>query len=330
MVAHFRWRDGAYLVLEYAAKGDLHSYIVANGSLDPPSARFISGEVLAALDYVHNAGFAFSDLKSENVVLMESGHAKITDFGGARPLSEAARSTIEKGRLAVRQLPSGEDEWRIARDRELAAERGEAEPASTPAPAPTATDGYTDTRIEGTAAFLAPEIVRGGQPSCAGDSWAFGCLVYQMLAGRPPVWAETVQDAVEAIVQFETDGARFPESFPDPARALVTALLDPSPTTRGTLPMVASHEFFEGMDVHTLYSKQAPELAAGAVAPTPDAKWARRQNSMLWQPMPTALSASSTQRGAISGVAFEAIPETARESEAPFVTSMGSVAERFG
>ena len=52
MVAHFRWRDGAYLVLEHAAKGDLHTYIAVNGSLDAPSCRFVAGEILAALEHV--------------------------------------------------------------------------------------------------------------------------------------------------------------------------------------------------------------------------------------------------------------------------------------
>lgn len=46
----------AYLVLEYASKGDLHSHIVATGSLDEASTRFVVGEVVAALAYVHAQG----------------------------------------------------------------------------------------------------------------------------------------------------------------------------------------------------------------------------------------------------------------------------------
>ena len=36
-----------------------------------------------------------------------------------------------------------------------------------------------DSRLEGTAAYLAPEIVAGGRPSIASDAWAFGCTLYQ-------------------------------------------------------------------------------------------------------------------------------------------------------
>ena len=56
MVSAFRWREGAYLVLEFAAKGDLHTHLVGAGSVDEPSARFVVGEVLAALRSVHDAG----------------------------------------------------------------------------------------------------------------------------------------------------------------------------------------------------------------------------------------------------------------------------------
>ena len=81
LVASFRWREGAYLVLEYAKFGDLHSQVctvlrgdVSNpawgfthvalcllqvtrrGSLDLESTRFIVGEVVSALASVHEAG----------------------------------------------------------------------------------------------------------------------------------------------------------------------------------------------------------------------------------------------------------------------------------
>jgi len=330
MVAHFRWRDGAYLVLEYAAKGDLHSYIIANGSLDLLSARFIAGEILAALAYVHSAGFAFADLKSENVVLMESGHAKLTDFGGARAVSPAAREVVQKGRLALRKLRNGDSEWRIQK---AAAESADGEAAASPAAdEPSGEHGLDeplDDRIEGTAAFLAPEIARGGTPSFAGDSWSFGCLIYQMLAGRPPVWAETIAEAVAAIVRFEASDEKFPATFPAVAKSLVSKLLEPSLSQRASLDAAAADDFFDGLDVHALYTMEAPELAAGAVAPAPDAKWARRQNSMLWQPMPAAISTAPTLQADVPGLSFEAISETVLEARAPFVASVSAVAERL-
>jgi Protein phosphatase 2A regulatory B subunit (B56 family)/Protein kinase domain len=49
LVSSFRFRDGAYLVLEYASRGDLHNLLQKHGSLDVESTRFVVGEVVAAL-----------------------------------------------------------------------------------------------------------------------------------------------------------------------------------------------------------------------------------------------------------------------------------------
>ena len=62
--------------------------------------------MLAGLEAVHAAGFTFGDLKPENVVITEDGHAKIADFGAARPFTDAARQHIEANKDAVKRLRS--------------------------------------------------------------------------------------------------------------------------------------------------------------------------------------------------------------------------------
>lgn len=41
LVSAFRWRDGAYLVLEYASRGDLHTHVKEHGSLSEASTRLV-------------------------------------------------------------------------------------------------------------------------------------------------------------------------------------------------------------------------------------------------------------------------------------------------
>ena len=65
LVSSFRFRDGAYLVLEYASGGDLHTLLKRNGSIDEPSARFVVGSVAAALSSVHEMGYVYGDCKPE-------------------------------------------------------------------------------------------------------------------------------------------------------------------------------------------------------------------------------------------------------------------------
>lgn len=95
LVSTFRYKDSAYLVLEYAAKGDLHTYLLNYGRLNHLHTRymltsaeyscdnshalfrFVVGEVLAALLTVHELGFTFNDLKPENIIITDMGHIKV-------------------------------------------------------------------------------------------------------------------------------------------------------------------------------------------------------------------------------------------------------------
>jgi hypothetical protein len=62
-ISSFRFREGVYLVLEYASGGDLHTLLKTNGSLDHDSTRFVIGEVTSALASIHEIGLGYFDLK---------------------------------------------------------------------------------------------------------------------------------------------------------------------------------------------------------------------------------------------------------------------------
>lgn len=163
------------------------------GSLDEESTKFIVGEVVAALNAIHTAGFVYGDLKPENIVLTSTGHAKLTDFGAVRAYSAEATAQLVTARHTLRNMRNGD--WKP----------GEKGPVDTGGdddvsmePAEGTADGAeveaeveVDEMLEGTAVYLAPEVVKGRGTSPAADCWALGCLVYQCIAGRPPVWAET-------------------------------------------------------------------------------------------------------------------------------------------
>jgi serine/threonine protein kinase len=89
------------LLLEHAARGDLHTHLRCLGSLSEACARFLGAEVVVALRYVHASGFAFGDLKPENILLTASGaaprraawrRARVRGSCGVAPLLLRARA----------------------------------------------------------------------------------------------------------------------------------------------------------------------------------------------------------------------------------------------
>lgn len=313
MVSSFRWRDGAYLVLEYASRGDLHSILVRMGKLPEDTARFFLGETIAALTAIHDIGFVYGDLKPENIVVTSSCHAKLTDFGGCRPITPEAKERTKHSLL--KRLRDGD--WRAQDAEETAPEEEQLDEDAFLA---------DDCRVEGTIMYLSPEVVHGGAPTIAADAWALGCMMYQLLCGRPPVWVESeCEEALRArIVSFRLDDGLAPGAaeLSEGARSLADALLQADPSKRLSVVESANYAFFEGMDVFTLYTKlRGPELPEfGRAAPAGDARWQKRQYSKIWtvMPSPQDYAVPQTNSGP-ADAAVAVLPETDVERDAPFI-----------
>lgn len=310
MVSSFRWRDGAYLVLEYAARGDLHSILVRLGKFEEATVRFFLGEIVAALNAIHQIGFVYGDLKPENIVITGTCHAKLTDFGGCRPLTAEARERTQRSLL--RSLRDGD--WR-------AADAG-GENAEEPPQADGAAQVEDDGRVEGTTMYLPPEVVRGATPTFAADAWALGCVEYQLLTGRPPIWvdSEREEDLRSRIVSFTLESAdEAMGSLSEAARGLASRLLEQDAERRLSVMGAAGDAFFEGTDVFTLYKKaRGPELPViDKAAPAGDERWQKRQFSKIWTVMPSPQDYVVPDTFS-DQVACTQIVETDAECNAPF------------
>ena len=82
--------------------------------------------------------------------------------------------------------------------------------------------------VLGTAAYMSPEQARGKNVDKRPDIWAFGVVLYEMIAGRRPFEGETVSDVVAALIAIEPDF----EVLPDPPRSVVRKCLRKDPRRR--------------------------------------------------------------------------------------------------
>ena len=77
-----------FLVMEYVKGGELFYYIRKYHSFSDYGVVFFAAEILVALKHMHSKNILYRDLKPENVLISESGHVKLADFGFATQLNE--------------------------------------------------------------------------------------------------------------------------------------------------------------------------------------------------------------------------------------------------
>ncbi|XP_058450023.1 cGMP-dependent protein kinase 1 [Malaya genurostris] len=80
------YRDKKYLyfLMEACLGGDVWTILQKNKYFDERTARFMTGCVVEALEYLHNRNMIYRDLKPENLMLDEKGYIKLVDFGFAK------------------------------------------------------------------------------------------------------------------------------------------------------------------------------------------------------------------------------------------------------
>ncbi|MGI8783712.1 MAG: protein kinase domain-containing protein [Acidobacteriota bacterium] len=169
---------------------------IAAGPIPVDEALPIARQIAEALEYAHDKGIIHRDLKPANVKITHDGNVKVLDFGLAKAL--------------------------------------EGDPAAVDAAkSPTITFAATQAGvIMGTAAYMSPEQARGKPADRRSDIWAFGCVLYEMLTGRPAFEGETVSDTLAAVLRADIDWRSLPAAAPPSIRQLLRRCLDRDPKRR--------------------------------------------------------------------------------------------------
>ncbi|EER93237.1 hypothetical protein BDA96_01G046200 [Sorghum bicolor] len=116
--------------------------------------------------------------------------------------------------------------------------------------------GERFSEIVGSPYYMAPEVLkRNYGPEV--DVWSAGVILYILLCGVPPFWAETEQGVAQAIIRSVVDFKREPwPRVSEPAKDLVRRMLDPNPLTRFTAAQVLEHPWLHD-------SKKMPDISLG-------------------------------------------------------------------
>jgi len=85
-----------YIVMEYIDGITLKEYIDMQGVLDWKETVHLTTQILRALQHAHENGIVHRDIKPHNIMLLQDGTIKVTDFGIARFSSNATRTMTEQ------------------------------------------------------------------------------------------------------------------------------------------------------------------------------------------------------------------------------------------
>ncbi|AGO11142.1 AaceriAFR335Cp [[Ashbya] aceris (nom. inval.)] len=112
----------------------------------------------------------------------------------------------------------------------------------------------------GTAEYVSPELLNDNYVDSRCDIWAFGCILFQMVAGKPPFKATNEYLTFQKVMRVQY---AFTAGFPMILRDLVKQLLVKKPEQRLTIPQIEKHHFFSGINFRngSVWSNPAPQIA---------------------------------------------------------------------
>src|SRR4051812_21573322 len=178
-----------YLVLELV-EGESLAQRLARGALPVREALELAGQVAAAIEAAHERGIVHRDLKPGNVMLTAARVAKVLDFG------------LAKGGAVEAGAASG-----------------------LSAPPTMGVSGTAVGLVLGTASYMSPEQARGLAVDRRTDVWAFGCVLFESLAGAQAFAGPTTSDVIGRILEREPEWNALPPGAPQRVRDLLRRCL---------------------------------------------------------------------------------------------------------
>jgi eukaryotic-like serine/threonine-protein kinase len=185
--------DGMAFIVMELVPGETLADRLMTGPLPGSDVVRIASQVAAALESVHDKGLIHRDLKPANIKLTPDGVVKVLDFGLAKATGAIGGAHSDLLTASVKTR-----------------------------------EGV----IAGTVAYMSPEQARGQEIDRRTDIWAFGCVVYEMVVGRPAFAAATTADTIAAVMERPVKWAAIPPDVPPVVARVLRRCLQRDPKQR--------------------------------------------------------------------------------------------------
>ena len=218
----------SYLVMELVS-GETLAERVKAGPLGVEEALKVAVQIAEALEAAHEKNIIHRDLKPANVKVTPEGKVKVLDFG----LAKAFEGDI---------------------------------PTADMSNSPTLSRAATmQGVILGTAAYMSPEQAKGKAVDKRTDIWAFGCVLYELLAGKQAFDGEDVTDILAAVVKTEPDWKCLPETTPPAIRLVLLRCLRKDRRKRLQAAADARIEIEDMFSTPTPVALTVPQVPGGKI-----------------------------------------------------------------
>ncbi|XP_054780182.1 serine/threonine-protein kinase OXI1-like [Prosopis cineraria] len=252
--------------IDYCPGGNLHSLRKKQTEkmFSDDTIRFYAVELVLALEYLHNLGIVYRDLKPENVLIQETGHIMLVDFDlskklnpkspesqsiASSPISHSSKTKTMKDLRKKRffrfyscSMPSPRSYEPEVSQEFQCAPRSESDSVEK------------SNSFVGTEEYVAPEVVSGKGHDFGVDWWSLGVVLYEMLYGTTPFRGENRKETFYRILTKE------PELTGEktPLRDLIGKLLEKDRDRRIDVEGIKGHDFFKGVQWDSVLQMARP------------------------------------------------------------------------